>query len=196
MKKIILVLLVAICLTNCAAFDKNLTNSNQLQKNNLATLNGQYHITEIGFDSVSKKYHSQLWTRTNFLREIDRKLLKDTLQIDSMKQYSFALKVIHKKKIKITYFENGVIFRERFIKTKLKKDGYLYLKNKNIGFVLIPYVFGALDVKRTRLTLDQDENLVFDSYNHRSGAVFIVGFLNVRTWRNRRTYKKIDDFQQ
>ena len=101
MKKIILVLLVAICLTNCAAFDKNLTNSNQLQKNNLATLNGQYHITEIGFDSVSKKYHSQLWTRTNFLREIDRKLLKDTLQIDSMKQYSFALKVIHKKKIKI-----------------------------------------------------------------------------------------------
>ncbi|QHI38521.1 hypothetical protein IMCC3317_39140 [Kordia antarctica] len=192
MKKILLVVIVAICLTSCGVFDKNLKNPNRLQKNSLNNINGLYDIEEMGFDSLSELYPSKLfWTGNNFLREIDRKLLKDTLQIDSAKNYTFELKIINKKKIKITYLENDVIFRERFLKTKLKKDGYLYLKNKNIGFVLIPYVFGAVDVKRTRLTLDKDENLVFDVYNHRSGAIGGVGFLSWKTWRYRRTYEKI-----
>lgn len=191
MKKILLVFIVAISLTNCAAFDKNLKNPNSLQKNNLNKVNGLYDIEEMGFDSLSKLYPSNLfWVGNNFLREIDRKLLKDTLRIDSMKKYAFELKVINKKKLKITYLENDIIFRERFLKIKLKKDGYLYLKNKNIGFVLIPYIFGAVDVKRTRLTLDEEENLVLDVYNHRSGAIGGVGFLSWKTWRYRRTYEK------
>jgi len=192
MKKMLLLIIVAICLTNCAAFDKDLHNPNRLDKNNLSQLNGEYHITEIGFDSISKVYNSQMWTGNNFLREIDRKLLKDTLRIDSMKKYAVKLKVINKKQLKISYLENDIVFRERFLKTKLKKDGYLYLKNKNIGFLLIPYIFGAIDVKRTRLTVDENGSLVFDTYNHRSGAALVVCFLDGRTWRARRTYKKIN----
>jgi len=190
MKKILLLLIVATCLSNCAVYDKNLNNTNPLDKENIHQLNGQYHITEIGFDSLNQVYHSQMWTRNNFFNEIDRKLLKDTLLLDSMKKYTVALKVISKKELKITYLENDIAFRERFIKTKLKKDGYLHLKNKNIGFVFVPYIFGALDVKKTRLTLDENDNLVFDIYNHRSGAIGIVGFLDGRTRRYRRTYKK------
>jgi hypothetical protein len=192
MKKMLVLVIVALCLSNCAVFDKNLENSNRLNKSDFNKINGQYHITEIGFDSINKVHHSQMWTSTNFLTEIDRKLLKDTLKIDSTKHYKFELEMISKKKLKITYFENDVIFRERILKTKLRKDGYLYLKNKNIGFVLVPYIFGALDVKKTRLTVAQDGSLVFDSYNHRSGAVFVVGFLNGRTWRSRSSYQKIN----
>lgn len=192
MKKILLLLIVVTCLTNCAVYDKNLNNTNPLDKENIHQLNGQYHITEIGIDSVNQVYHSQMWTENNFLKEIDRKLLKDTLQLDSMKKYTVALKIINEKKLKITYLENDIVFRERFLKIKLKKDGYLHLKNKNIGFVLVPYIFGAVDVKRTRLTLDKDENLVFDVYNHRSGAIGGVGFLSGNTQRYRRLYQKIN----
>lgn len=188
----LVLVIVALCLSNCAVFDKNLENSNRLDKSDFNKINGQYHITEIGFDSINKVHHSQMWTANNFLREIDRKLLKDTLHLDSMKRYKFELKIITDKKLKVTYYENDVVFRERFIKTKLRKDGYLYLKNKNIGFVLVPYIFGVLDVKKTRLTVDEDGNIVFDTYNHKSGAAFVVGFLNGRTWRARRLYKKID----
>ena len=109
-----------------------------------------------------------------------------------MKTYSFDLKVLNPKKLKVSYLENGEIFRERILKTKLKKDGYLYLKNKNVGFLLVPYIAGAIDIKRTRLTKSENGNIVFDVVNHRSGAFLIVVFLDGRTWKYRQEYQQIE----
>lgn len=97
---------------SCASFDKELINPNQLNKQNINQLNGRYGIVPFKFDSISKEAKKQIWTYNSFLTEIDRKLLKDTLKIDSMKTYSFDLKVLNPKKLKVSYLENGEIFRE------------------------------------------------------------------------------------
>ena len=187
-----LILSLVIFFQSCASFDKELINPNPLNKENLSVLNGQYDIIPFKIDTISNDYKNQYWIYNNFLTEIDRKLLKDTLKIDSQKSYSFDLKVLNPNRIKINYLENGKVFRERVLKTELKKDGYLYLKNKNVGFLLVPYIAGAIDIKKTRITKSENGNLIFDVANHRSGSFLIIVFLNGKTWKYRQEYKKIE----
>lgn len=192
MRNLFYYLITFLLFQSCASFDNDLTNPYPLNELNLSELNGIYDIKQINYDTVFKKFDRQLWTRYNFLQEIDRKLIKDTLHLDSLKNYKFGLKVLNKKTIRISYIENDTIFRERTLKAKLKKDGFFYLKNKNTGFLLVPYIAGSIDVKRTRLSKSEDGNLIFDYSNHRSGAFLIVVFFSDRTWKNRLKYKKIE----
>lgn len=191
MKNLFFYLIIFLLLQSCASFDKDLTNPYPLNERNLSELDGIYEIRQVDYDTVFKKFNRQMWTGNNFLKEIDRKLIKDTLHLDSLKNYKFGLKVLNKKKVRISYIENDTIFRERTLKAKLKKDGFLYLKNKNTGFILVPYIAGAIDIKRTRFGKSEDGNLIFDYSNHRSGAFLIIGFLDGRTLKNRLEYKRI-----
>ena len=122
----ILISFFGIFIQSCATFDKNLINPNQLNNQNLNELNGRYDFIHLLSDSISEVYKKQIWTYNNFFKEIDRKIIIDTLNLDSLKNYTFDLRVLSPKKIKINYIENGKIFKERILKTKLKKDGYLY----------------------------------------------------------------------
>ncbi len=184
-------LMPLLILQSCASFDKKVINPYPLNKHNVYELNGLYEIVQIDYDSVYKKYSKKMWGWNNFFKEIDRKRIKDTLHLDSLKSYKFELEVLNKNKIKISYIENETVFRERIQKTRLKKDGYLYLKNKNTRFILVPYIAGAIDVKRTRLGKNINGNLIFDYSNHRSGAFLIIAFLNSRTSKNRLEYRKM-----
>ena len=185
-----LILILVITFQSCALFDKELINPNPLNKQNLYELDGRYDTFNIQVDSIEQDYKRPISINNSFLKEIDRKLIKDTLKLDNLKNYAFDIKIISTKKIKIEYFENGKVFKERVFKTKLKKDGYLYLKNKNVQFLLVPYIAGALDVKRTRFTKSIKGNLIFDVSNHRSGAAFLVVFLDSKTWKYRQEYER------
>lgn len=180
---------LALLFQRCS-FKKDLTNPYPLNKQNLVELNGRYEVVDSKFDSLQGK--RQIWMYNNFFREIDRKLLKDTLKLDSSETYSCELEIIDSKNLKINYLKNETIIRTRTLKTKLKKDGYLYLKNRNTVFILVPYIAGALDVKKIRLTRSTEGNLLFDVVNHRSGAFLIVAFLDGRTWKYRNEYREVN----
>jgi len=95
------------------------------------------------------------------------------------------------KRIKIEYIENGKVFRERILKTKLKRDGYLYLRNKNTQFMSIPFLAGAIDIKKARLTKSDNRSLIFDVANFRNGsALIIIG--DTRIWKYRQEYERIE----
>ncbi|MGL5234662.1 MAG: hypothetical protein ACRC8Z_07905 [Empedobacter falsenii] len=94
--------------------------------------------------------------------------------------------------MKLIYIENETILRERLIKTKLTKDGFLYLKNKNFQPLLIPYIAGAIDINKIRFGLDTNNNLILDVANHTSGAILLIAFLDGRTNKYRLTYERID----
>lgn len=77
------------------------------------------------------------------------------------------------------------------LKVRLKKDGYLYLKNKNVGFFGVPYIFGALDIKKSRITIGKDKYLVVDFAKHRSAAALLIIELNFRNKNYRKKYERI-----
>lgn len=192
MKKLMLLTIIIglVLLFQRCSFKKDLTNPYPLNKQNLSELNGRYGVVESEFDSLQGK--RQIWMYNNFFQEIDRKLLNDTLKLDSNKIYHCELEIIDSKKLKINYLENKKIIRTRILKTKLKKDGYLYLNNRNTVFILVPYIAGALDIKKSRLTRSAEGNLLFDVVNHRSGAFLIIAFLDGRTWKYRNEYREVN----
>jgi len=189
-----LIIILGILSQNCASFDKKVINPNPLNKEKLSELNGRYGIVHNKFDSIlnhrKEGYNKQIWNYNNFITEIDRKLIRDTLNLDTLKTYAFDLKILSPKRIKIDYIENGKIIKKRILKTKLKRDGYLYLRNKNTQFMLVPFLAGAIDIKRTRLTKSDAENLIFDVANYRYGAALII-IGDTRTWKYRQEYKRM-----
>ena len=170
----LILLVLVLLIQGCASFEKGLENPNPLNKKNLTELNGSYGIVHKDFDSISKWDGSQVWVSDNFIKEIDRKLIRDTVKIDSLRKYSFQLKVISTDKIKITYLENGEKFKEQILKSKLKDDGYLYLKNQNVKLLFVPLIFGRLDIKKIRLTKSNDGNLIFDVAKRTVGGFLLI----------------------
>ncbi len=185
-KKLKLFIFLIILLQSCATFVNNSDANQKNDESNIDLFNGKYEVSSMEYQDKfdSYEYH-------NLFRELDRKILKDTLELDNNNTYHINLNFINNNRIKIDYLSNGYIFRSRIIKTKLKKDGYLYLKNKNVGFSLIPYLFGGLDVKRTRLSINEDENLVVEVSHFQGGAALLILFLDLGTEKYIKTYRRI-----
>jgi hypothetical protein len=182
--------------SQCATFQGDFINSNPLNKTNLTHLNGKYKIvcadSKMLYTDQEPNLPYDSYLNQNFFEEIDRKLMKDTLMLDSLNKYEFILNIVEHNRLKVSYLKDNTTFRERIIKTKLKKDGYLYLKNQNTKFIMIPYLFGAVDIKKVRLIKTKDNNLIFDVSNHRSGAVLFIGFLSLNTYCYRNVYPKVE----
>ncbi|MGV0923991.1 hypothetical protein [Empedobacter tilapiae] len=188
MKLALLLSSIFLLFNGCLSFKEVDSQKNNLDVTNIKKLNGNYQIIQINNDSIYKKQR----VYSNLFQQLDRKLIKDTLHIDSLKTYSLKIDILSKKKMKLLYLENGTLFRERVIKTKLKKDGFLYLKNKNFQPLLIPYIAGAIDINKIRFGLDTNNNLILDVANHTSGAILLIAFLDGRTNKYRLTYERID----
>lgn len=188
-RKIVLyigVLVSILFFQSCASFQKSVSNPVHLNKKNISELNGKYKISHIEADSIQKKH----WTNNNFFREIERKTLKDALRLDSLKTYEFELKAIDQKSVNFKFIKNGKVFKEKTLKGKFKKDGYFYLKNRNVEFLGIPYLAGAIHINKSRLSKTKEGNLIFDLTHHQSGAFFLVVFLDGTSWKYRKTYER------
>ena len=117
----IVIIVSFLILQSCASFQKNAINPKLLTEKNITELNGKYNIIDIEADSIRKKN----WASNNFFTELESKIFFKPTKLDTLKTYQFELKVLSKKRIQINYLENDKIFKERIVKGKLKKDGYL-----------------------------------------------------------------------
>lgn len=170
----LLFLIVTIrALTSCASYGRKHENPSFLNSKNIAKVEGTYNAKTIK-DSI--RFSTGEWHvyHHNFLRTLDRNLWRDTLKIDTTSDYSFKLVMKPPSAIHISYIKNDTVFREQVLKTKFTKKGYLQLKNKNLKFVGLPYIFGAHDQKRIRLTVDADNNLIVDKAEGSYGAIFLI----------------------
>jgi hypothetical protein len=186
-----LILILIIFLQSCASFNSSIPNPKTLTKNNLAELNGKYEMMYLEFDSISNAYKTQKSNYRNFFAQVDKNYKKEMIKLDSLNNYYFEIFSISPKKLRIKYLENGKVFNEKILKTELKNDGYLYFKKKNLKFVGLPYIFGRIDLTKTRLTLDENKNLILDISNLSSGAALFVVFLNSKTDRYRKILKRV-----
>lgn len=184
-------IIFTIVLQSCVTFKEGLKNSNPINEDFIKSINGTYQVWDLDKNNWKLLKPTDVWIYNDFFHEIDRKLLKDTLPDDKTITRKFQLEVINKNKLRINYIKDDQVIRTRIIKTKLENDGYLYLKNKNVGFVLVPFLVGAIDVKKTRIGLNEDGNLIFDVANYRGGALFFIIFLSWQNTAYRKTYQRI-----
>lgn len=186
--KLLYIFTLFIFTSSCASFSKDRIVDFHLTESNFAEFNGVFS-NEVLLNIFDE---DQDIDKESFLKEIDRKLIKDTLVFDKEWDYKFKLQVINSRQTEIQYIENDKIIRRRIIKSEIGKDGFLYLKNKNTKFIMLPHVFGAIDVKKVRLSINGGKDLVLEVVQHRSGAMLLIVFRSYNNFHSIKTYKRLE----
>ena len=194
---IALLLIILYFSISCGHFPKNIINPHITTTENIQLLNGKYTMYEIVrkplTDSTAISYSkADIGFNHTFYDELDRGLFSKTLKIDSLKSYNFTLQILNSKKIQINYFENGIKIRQHTINYKLKTDGYVYLRNKNFKVNGIPYLIGEFNVKRSRLTLNNKKQLIFQSSQFSSGGIALLMVYPLGKAKYQKIYQRLD----
>lgn len=136
---------------------------------------------------ISGRYKN---TELTIVRLLDRKVLKDTLDYTYFVSHFDITKDKHHIYFSL-YQTNGKVVHRKY-KYKERKGVY-QLKNHNFKPLLVPYVFGAIDIRKLYLYRNIKGNLKIGNYEHRSGAMFIVGFLDGKSTYNMLEFEKIEN---
>lgn len=189
--------LIISSIVSCATFPRAIVNPYSVNEENINSLNGKYSIIEISrsslTDSTSFSYSKKdIGFDHTIFDEIDSRLLTKRIEIDSSKNYALELKILNPKRIGLYYFQNEKAIRQLMIKYKIKDDGYLYLKNRNFKIKGIPYLFGEINVKKNRITLNKESNLIFESSEFSSGGVALLMVYPVGKAKYQKIYKRIE----
>ena len=175
-------------LFSCASFSKQALVS-PIKQGNLDRLNGTYAIIAQQDSDENNRDGAYF----NAIEKFDRKYaknLRDSVVRYGTDSYFVRLNILNEKETKIHFMKNETVRRTLSVKSKLKKDGFLYIKNRHLRWMGLPYVFGILDKKRIRIGVDTNENLVVDE-SHHSSLGFLILFNKASTEHITSTYKKI-----
>lgn len=182
-------ILILFLLTGCATFPKEFKSSQPITKGNLSKLNGEFGVNALE-DTIQNEYNIPF---RNAYRKFYRgfgKMERDTFEVANLKPYSFSIEVLNQSELKISYLKNNIVFKKFNLEYKLKDDGYIYLKNRNLHISGIPFLLGGNDLKRLRLAVEPN-NLIIEEVYHTSGG-FIILFTDFKTWEYRNTYRRLN----
>lgn len=186
--QILLFVILVFILQSCINFSESYTNLQLSADRNLYSINGQYKIKPLKSNSGDTIYLDFNNAFEKFYRGKGRGS-RDTLKIDDTDRYSFKISVYDRDRIEVIYFKDSIQFKNFYIRYKFKKDGFMYLKNKNTKIMGVPYLFGGIDIKKLRLSVI-DNNLLVEEVYHSSGAVLFI-FGDSKTWETINQYERI-----
>jgi hypothetical protein len=131
-------------------------------------LDGSYYGSEIKEDKFTNSGH------TSIVSVLNRRALGHTFSRDLEGNSRFSLKFIDEKKLKIQIFDAfGNFVSERIYRFKATDKGLL-LKNRNVRFGMIPYVFGFFEIVKVWIVLDEGKNLKVEYFLHHSGGFLVL----------------------
>ena len=174
---------------SCGTFKNKPENLVKINNQNANSLNGTYSI--FAFDKLKTEYPYFDNANNKFYRKYGRGQ-RDTISFDTINGGKFKIKIINDNKLRIDFIKKNEIIKSQLIKYKFKKDGFLYLKNRNTIIGGIPYIFGGVDVKKVRIALNQNSDLILNDIFCSSGALFLV-FGDVKVWEESNIYLRIDE---
>ena len=193
--KNLFVIIVPFLLMSCASFNKNHSFKNEvkLNENSISLLNGSYTVNpsiELNKGRSGKIYFTDKGdlNRTNLYNFFNNS--SRSLNDFQDSTYLVKLKVINKNEILIFQYNNDQKMDSILLKYKLKSNGYIYIKNKNFKINGVPYLFGGFELNRIRITLSNENNLVFNSAHYFYGS-FLILFGDARKTLNNGIYKRI-----
>lgn len=174
-------------LSSCASFSKETINPNALNTSNLIEIEGKYAVQA---DEVVHNEYGDF--RNSFYNYLHLNLSRYPSLTDTTVVRSFEIDIIDDRNMKIRFNTTTRSLYELDVKYKLRKDGFVYLKYKNVRLIGAPYIAGRFDFKRTRLTTLPNGDLFVQGANQNSGAFMIIVFLNSSVRRKQNHFKRIE----
>ncbi|MEG2310154.1 hypothetical protein [Chryseobacterium sp.] len=151
MKKLIPYLSLLLFTLNCAGFKNIESPESVIKKNNIENINGTYE----NLPSSGSSFYIRMLTDV-FDRNINMFNWKDKYDA---KKTKVKLQMIEKNRLNVIVFKNEKTVFNKNLRVKLKKDGYLYLKEKRFMIDGIPLVLGGWNIQKSRLGADENNNL-------------------------------------
>lgn len=180
--------MLSILFFSCGVFEDRNGNFQKIDITNVNMLNGTYSV----FANNKLKTEYPYFDNANekFYRKYGRGE-KDTISFDTISGGKFKLKIIDNKKLKIDFIKNEKVIKSQTLKYKFKNDGFLYVKNRNIIISGIPYIFGGVDVKKIRIALNQNNELIINDIFDSTGALLLI-FGDAKVWESTNEYKRVE----
>jgi hypothetical protein len=166
MRKIFFYLCSILILSSCAGF-KNGENYNiGLNKNNLNNIDGDYKNYPVD---------GRLGYIDGLVDVFDRNtnmfIFKNKYDTRAV---NLKLKIINEKRLNVKIYKKEKLLFDKDLRVKLKDDGFLYLKQKRFMLEGIPLVFGGWNFQKSRLTVDENNNLQIQTNYFFCNGIFIV----------------------
>lgn len=187
-----MLILLAVALQSCQSYNHKLYTKGTLNSSNTESINGEYASQPIL--AVMTKFHPFPMDKhidSSLLLSLDRSLNTNNIDYGILNHYTFSIQVFDNKRVSIKCLQGGRCLKTYDLEVQLKSDGFLYLKNRNVRPILIPFICGAIDVTKLRFSRDSEGDLIVDKTNHRSGAFLFIAFFSVSNTESRCIYKKI-----
>jgi len=188
MKYLYLILLSSLFLS-CGVFKNKPKNIVKVNSENANKLNGTYSV--FAFDKLKSEYPYFDNANNKFYRKYGRGQ-RDTISFDTISGGRFKIKIIDNRKLQIDFIKKDDIVRSQTIEYKFKDDGFLYIKNRNTIIRGIPYIFGGVDVRKVRIALNQNNDLILNDIFDSSSALLLI-FGDAKVWEETNIYLRINE---
>lgn len=177
-------LLICLLYVSCASFPKQHNPGKGLSLNTLKQLEGDYRVEH--YTTKPTKDSTAVWNFSEpdlgryptLFDEINNGLFVKEFRVDPEKTYCVSIHSVTNQKLRMYYYENNILIKQNTLRFRLKDDGYLYLRYRNFKIIGLPYLLGGIKLKRNRITLDDDHNLVFETSEVTSGGVILLFVFN------------------
>ena len=93
---------------------------------------------------------------------------------DTIKFNSVEVKVLGDKVIQFTFLNTRNAKKIINAKYKLKRNGFVTLKNRNFKLTGLPYVFGGYQINKVELGLTNQNQLILNGIQIDEGAILII----------------------
>jgi len=185
MKKYYLILF-SILFLSCGSFKDKQENFQKINENNVTILNGNYSVFK---KTKSNEYYYFDNLNEKFYRKYGRGE-RDTINFDTISGGILKISILNNRELNLDFIKNDRIVKNQKLKYKFKNDGFLYIKNRNTLIGGIPYIFGGIDVRKVRIALNENNNLLLNDVFNSSGA-FLLIFGDAKVWEETNIYKRL-----
>ncbi|CAM4141236.1 hypothetical protein [Flavobacterium weaverense] len=180
--KTFLILLIVSILFSCAPFSKKVVIDNQivLKKESVSKLNGTYEVGSIKairkFENLQPRLieNDSLNSFSLFenLKETNQELREDIK--NNIKNYQVKIYIENDNTISFSLLKNDIKIDSIKMNYKIRKDGFIYLKNKNFRTEWVPVLCGNFEVDRTKIGINNDDNLIISNSYFIYGAILVI----------------------
>ena len=179
MKKIALLVIISMLLSNCASFSTRMIKDKitKLNQENIQTIEGRYEIACYDAYYVSSYTKRKIIQNRNTMYPETVNYFTNTIipRRGNNINYTVDIKLLSDTEIQFTYrSKDNIIVQQATLEMKLRKNGMIHLKNVETNTKGIPLIFGNITVKKSRIGLRKNKDLIINNVDFNAGGFLIL----------------------
>ncbi|KQS91486.1 hypothetical protein ASG21_03170 [Chryseobacterium sp. Leaf394] len=155
MKNLIFYLWLSLLTVSCAGFKNIQPAKTNNGKNVVDNIDGTYGNLPSSGNGFYVRALTDVFDRNTNMFNWKEKYVGEQIKV--------KLQMINNKRLNVFISQDEKILFNKNLRVKLKNDGYLYLKGKRLMIDGIPLVLGGWNIQKSRLRIDENNNLIVQS---------------------------------